>query len=190
MPSSNRTARLGRPGSSRRLVVGVAALLAFVAWEHHAPHPLVPLGLFRIRNFAGANLVTAFVYGALTLASLAIALYTQEVAGYSATVAGLATLPTPVMSFLFAKRIGGLAARIGPRIFLTAGPALAGLGLLLIRPVHGFNIVTHLMPGIMVVAIGLVLTITPLTALNLSSVELRTAESPQQCKTRWAEHLR
>jgi hypothetical protein len=76
------------------------------------------------------------------------------------------------MSFLFAKRIGTKAARIGPRVFLTTGPLLAGFGLLLIRPsAHGFNIVTHLLPGMTVVAIGLVLTSTPLTALNLSSVE-------------------
>jgi EmrB/QacA subfamily drug resistance transporter len=152
--------------------LGVAALLGFVAWERRAPHPMLPLGLFATRNFAGANLATAFVYGALTMGSLAIALYTQEVAGYSATVAGLATLPSPIMSFLFARRIGGLAARIGPRIFLTTGPLLAGLGLLLIRPAaHGFNILTNLLPGMIVLACGLVLTITPLTALNLSAVD-------------------
>jgi EmrB/QacA subfamily drug resistance transporter len=154
------------------LVVGVVALLAFVAWQRSAPHPLVPLGLFTVRNFASANLATAFVYGALAMGSLAIALYTQEVAGYCATVAGLVTLPTPIMSFLLAKRVGAKAARIGPRVFLTTGPLLAGFGLLLIRPsAHGFNIVTHLLPGMTVVAIGLVLTSTPLTALNLSSVE-------------------
>jgi MFS family permease len=154
------------------LVVGIVALLAFVAWQRRAPHPLVPLGLFRVRNFASANLATAFVYGAIAMGSLAVALYTQEVAGYCATVAGLATLPTPAMSFLFAKRVGASAARLGPRVFLTTGPLLAGLGLLLIRPsAHGFNIVTHLLPGMTVLAIGLVLTTTPLTALNLSSVE-------------------
>ncbi len=152
--------------------LGVAALLGFVAWERRAAHPMLPLGLFASRNFAGANLATAFVYGALTMGSLAIALYTQEVAGYSATVAGLATLPSPILSFLFARRIGALAARIGPRIFVATGPLLAGFGLLLIRPsAHGFNILTHLLPGMIVLACGLVLTITPLTALNLSAVD-------------------
>lgn len=154
------------------LVAGVAALVAFVAWQRRAAHPLVPLGLFAVRNFASANLATAFVYGATAMGSLAIALYTQEVAGYGAIVAGLVTLPTPTMSFLFARRVGARAARIGPRLFLTAGPLLAGFGLLLIRPsAHGFNVVTHLLPGMAVLAIGLVLTSTPLTALNLSSVE-------------------
>jgi EmrB/QacA subfamily drug resistance transporter len=154
------------------MVVGVAALLAFVAWERRAPHPMLPLDLFAIRNFAGANLATAFVYGGLALASLATGLYLQQVASYSALVAGLVTLPSPVMSFLFARRTGRAAARIGPRVFLMAGPVLAGLGLLLIRPsAHGFNIFTHLLPGRIVLAVGLVVTITPLTALNLSSVE-------------------
>lgn len=154
------------------MVVGVAALLAFVAWEHHAPHPMVALRLFMVRNFAGANLGTAFVYGALTLGLLAVGLYTQEVAGYSATAVGLVSLPGPVMSFLFARRVGSMAARIGPRMFVMVGPALAGLGLLLIRPAaHGFNIVTDLLPGVIVLAVGLVLTITPLTLVNLSSVE-------------------
>jgi EmrB/QacA subfamily drug resistance transporter len=162
----------GDPLVTGSLVLGVAALLAFVAWERRAPHPMLPLRLFTNRNFAGANLATAFVYGALMLGSLSTALYIQEVAGYSAIVAGLITLPTPILSLLFARRVGRMAARIGPRIFLMAGPVLAGLGMLLIRPsAHGFNIVTDLLPGRVVLATGLVLTITPLTALNLSAVE-------------------
>jgi EmrB/QacA subfamily drug resistance transporter len=153
------------------MVAGVAALLTFVAWQRRAPHPLVPPGLFTVRNFAGANLATAFVYGGLTMGSLAIALYLQEVAGYSATVSGLITLPSPVLSFLFAGRVGGMAARIGPRIFVLAGTLVAGVGLLLIRPsAHGFNVVTQLLPGRIVLAAGLVAAITPLTAVNLSSV--------------------
>lgn len=154
------------------LIVGIAALLAFVAWQRRAPNPLVPLDLFKTRGIATANLTTAFIYGALTMGSLAITLYTQEVAGYCATIAGLITLPSPLLSFLFAKRVGARAARIGPRVFLTTGPVLAGLGLLLIRPsAHGFNVITHLLPGMILLAIGMVLTSTPLTALNLSSVE-------------------
>jgi MFS family permease len=153
-------------------VIGVAALLAFVGWQRRAPHPMVPLSLFTVRNFAGANLVTAFVYGGIAMGSLAIALYLIEVAGYSATVSGLITLPSPVLSFLFARRVGGLAARMGPRIFLMTGPALAGLGLLLVRPTtHGFHVVTDVLPGRILLAVGMVLAITPLTAVNLSSVK-------------------
>lgn len=154
------------------MVLGVAALLAFVAWERRTPHPMLPLGLFTVRNFAGANLATAFVYGGLTLALLVTVLYPQEVAGYSATVVGLATLPTPVISFVFARYVGSMAARIGPRIFLMTGPVLAGFGMLLIHPsAHGFNIVTDLLPERFMLATGMVLTLTPLTALNLSSVD-------------------
>jgi EmrB/QacA subfamily drug resistance transporter len=154
------------------LVVGVVALLAFVAWQRRARHPMVPPGLFAIRNFTGANLVTAFVYGGITMGSLAITLYLMEVAGYSATAAGLITLPSPIMSFLFARSVGGLAARIGPRIFLLTGPALAGLGLLLIGPsAHGFHILTDVLPGRILLAIGMVLAVTPLTAVNLSAVK-------------------
>jgi hypothetical protein len=107
-------------------VVGIAALPAFVAWERRAPHPMLPLNVFANRNFAGANLMTAFFYGGLQMGSLSIALYVQEVAGYSATAAGLATLPSPIISFLFAKRVGGSAARLGPRLFVITGPLLAG----------------------------------------------------------------
>jgi len=153
-------------------VVGVTALLAFVVWQRRAPHPMVPPQLFAIRNFAGANLATAFVYGGLTLGSIAMALYLQEVAGYSAILAGLITLPTPILSFLFARRVGRAATQIGPRVFLVAGPVLAGLGLLLICPTgHDFDFATHLLPGRLVLAAGLVLTITPLSSVVLLAVE-------------------
>jgi EmrB/QacA subfamily drug resistance transporter len=152
-------------------VIGIAALAGFVRWQRRIKCPMLPLQLFTFRNFAAANLVTAFVYGALTLGSLAITLYTQEIGGYSATAAGVATLPIPALSFVFARRVGRIAARVGPRAFLIAGPGLAGIGLLLIRPKPtGFHAITDLVPGMTVLAIGLVATITPLTSLALASV--------------------
>jgi EmrB/QacA subfamily drug resistance transporter len=155
------------------LVVGIAALGGFVSWQHGSKSPMLPLPLFSFRNFAAANIVTAFVYGALTLGSLAIALYTQEIGGYSATAAGLATLPIPVVSFVFARHVGRIAARVGPRAFLVAGPALAGIGLLLIRPKsNGFHAITDLVPGMTVLAIGLVATVTPLMSVTLAAVPL------------------
>jgi EmrB/QacA subfamily drug resistance transporter len=153
------------------LVIGIGALAGFVSWQRRSSYPMLPLPLFTFRNFAAANLITAFVYGALTLASLAIALYTQEIGGYSATAAGLATLPIPAVSFVFARRVGRIAARVGPRPFLIAGSALAGIGLLLIRPKpDGFHAITDLVPGMTALAIGLVATITPLTSVTLASV--------------------
>ncbi|OBA72626.1 MFS transporter [Mycobacterium sp. 1554424.7] len=151
--------------------IGAAALAGFMSWQRRSKCPMLPSPLFTIRNFAAANLVTAFVYGALTLGSLAVALYTQEVGGYSATAAGLATLPIPAVSFAFARHVGLIAARVGPRAFLIAGPALAGIGLLLIRPKdNGFHAITDLVPGMTVLAVGLVATITPLTSVMLASV--------------------
>jgi EmrB/QacA subfamily drug resistance transporter len=153
------------------LVIGIAALAGFVSWQHRSRCPMLPLPLFAFRNFAAANLVTAFVYGALTLGSLAIALYAQEIGGYSATAAGLATLPIPALSFVFARHVGRIAARVGPRAFLIAGPTLAAIGLLLIRPKpDGFHAITDLVPGVTVLAIGLVATVTPLMSVTLASV--------------------
>jgi EmrB/QacA subfamily drug resistance transporter len=153
------------------VVIGTAALAGFVSWQHHSKSPMLPLPLFAFRNFAAANLVTAFVYGALTLGSLAIALFTQEIGGYSATAAGMSTLPIPVVSFVFARHVGRIAARTGPRAFLIVGPVLAAIGLILIRPKpHGFHALTDLLPGMTVLAIGLVATVTPLMSVTLGSV--------------------
>ncbi|WP_156942835.1 hypothetical protein [Mycobacterium genavense] len=125
-----------------------------------------------MRNFAGANLATAFIYAGLTMGSIAMALYLQEVAGYPALAAGLITLPTPIASLLFARRVGNAAARIGPRIFLIGGPVLAAVGLLIICPwAHHFDFATHLLPGRLVLAAGLVLTIAPLSSVILVCVE-------------------
>ena len=165
----------GRRGFDQRvilaLVAGVTALLAFVAWQRRARYPMVPPGLFRARNFTGANLVTAFVNGGIAMGSLAIALYLIEVAGYSATAAGLTTLPSPVISMLFARRIGAWSDRIGARVFVMTGPALAGLGLLLIHPsAESFHVATDVLPGRIVLAVGMALAITPLTVVSLSAI--------------------
>lgn len=155
------------------LVMGIAALVGFVSWQRRGSHPLLPLPLFAFRNFAAANLVTAFVYGPLTLGSLAIALYAQEIGGYSATAAGLVTLPIPALSFVFARHVGRIAARRGPRVFLVAGPFVAGIGLLLVRPkTFEFHAITDLFPAMIVLAIGLVATITPLMSVTLASVPI------------------
>lgn len=152
-------------------VIGIAALVGFVTWQQRSRYPMLPLRLFTFRDFAAGNIVTALVYGGLTLGSLAVALYTQEIGGYSATVAGLATLPIPAVSFVLARHVGRIAARVGPRTFLITGPGLAAVGLLLIRPkANGFHALTDLVPGMTVLAIGLVATITPLTSVTLASV--------------------
>ncbi|WP_236734083.1 MFS transporter [Mycolicibacter kumamotonensis] len=93
-------------------VIGIAALAGFVNGQRHSASPMLPLPLFAFRNFAAANLCTACVYGALVLGSLAIALYTQEIGAYSATATGVATLPIPALSFVFARQVA-LGCRAG-----------------------------------------------------------------------------
>ncbi|OBF26021.1 hypothetical protein A5724_32475 [Mycobacterium sp. ACS1612] len=94
---------------------------------------------------------------------MAVTLYTQEIVGYSATAAGLTTAPIPVLSFLFARPVGSAAARIGPRIFLIAGPMIAGVGLLMSRPTaRDFHVMSQMLPGMTLLATGLVLTVMPL----------------------------
>jgi EmrB/QacA subfamily drug resistance transporter len=160
------------PVVAASIALGAATLLLFVVWERRASNPMVPLRLLTVRDFAGANLATAFVYGGLALGSLVISLYIQEVGGYSATVAGLTTLPIPIMSFLFARHIGAVAAREGSAVFLVGGPVLAGTGLLVIAVSAGrSNVVVDVMPGMILLAAGLVCTVTPLTSFALSAVE-------------------
>lgn len=153
-------------------VVGLAALMGFIRRQHRAAHPMLPLHLFRNRNFAGGNVATAFIYAGLALGTLVVALYLQEVAGYSATSAGLVTLPIPILSFLFARHVGDAATRIGPRIFVIAGPIVAGAGLLLIRPTaHNFNVFTQVLPGMTLFGTGLLVTVTPLTSVCMAAVD-------------------
>ena len=160
------------PVVAASIAMGAAMLLLFLAWEHRAPYPMIPPRLLTVRDFAGANLATAFVYGGLALGSLVISLYIQEVGGYSATVAGLVTLPIPVMSFLFARHVGAIAARVGSGAFLVVGPALAGLGLMVIAfSAGGADVVVDVLPGMTMLAAGLVCTVTPLTSFALSAVE-------------------
>ncbi len=105
------------------LVLGVACLIVFPWWEHRTPHPMMPLNIFSARNFAVGNLATVFLYAAVSLGTLIITLFLQETVGLSATQAGLATLPLPVLSFLLARLFGTLAGVHGPRLFMAVGSA-------------------------------------------------------------------
>lgn len=118
------------------LVVGVAALVGFVSWERRAPQPMMPLGLFRVRAFTVGNLATVGIYAALSLGSLVIPLVVQELAGLPATLAGLVTLPTTIVSLLFSTLFGTLAATHGPRLFMTVGPLITASGFSWMLLVH------------------------------------------------------
>ena len=112
------------------LVGGLGACGAFLAYERRAPDPMLPLSIFRSRNFAVGNVVTFVVYAGLGAATFFIALFLQQIAGYSAFEAGLALLPITLLLVTLARRFGTLSARIGPRLPMAAGPLFCAAGLL------------------------------------------------------------
>jgi EmrB/QacA subfamily drug resistance transporter len=153
------------------MVVGLIAFAAFLWWEARAPQPMMPLGLFRERNFAMGNLATVGIYAALNLGFFLFALYLQQVGGFSATLAGFAGIPATVMMLLFATLFGTLAGRFGPRLFMTVGPFVAGAGfLLLLTAVPPVDFLLHVLPGIVLVGLGLAITVAPLTSAVLGSI--------------------
>jgi EmrB/QacA subfamily drug resistance transporter len=154
------------------LAIGVACLIAFPIWERHTPHPMMPLHIFASRNFAVGNLATVFLYAAVSLGTLIVVLFLQQTAGMSATMAGLATLPIPVLSFLLARRFGTLAGRHGPRLYMAVGPLVAAAGYLLMLTARSpFDFATQMLPGLVVFGVGLAVTVSPLTAAILAAVD-------------------
>ena len=91
---------------------------------------MLPLGIFRSRNFAVGNVATLLVYGGLGAATFFVAIYLQQVAGYTAVAAGVTLMPITVIMFVLSRRFGALSDRIGPRALMGAGPLLGGLGLI------------------------------------------------------------
>jgi EmrB/QacA subfamily drug resistance transporter len=166
--------RLGfsNPAVLVSLVAGVACLIAFPWWERRTPHPMMPLNIFAARNFAVGNLATVFLYAAVSLGGLIVALFLQETAGLSALAAGLATLPLPVLSFFLARRFGMLAGTHGPRVFMAVGPLVAATGFLLMMSAREpFTFWTQMLPGLVAFGLGLSITVSPLTAAILAAVD-------------------
>ena len=156
------------------LLGGVLCFALFVLHEARARHPMMDLGLFRIRNFAVANLTTLSAYAGLIGGLFFVGLFLQQVAGYSPLEAGLATTPISVLLFFLSPRFGRLASGTGPRLPMTAGPIVGGLGLLLmLRVDSGADYVTEVLPAVLVFGLGLSATVAPLTATVLDSVEER-----------------
>ena len=132
----------------------------------------MPLDLFRARNFWAGNLATAFVYAALSLNGFVVGVYLQQGAGLSATLAGLATLPITILMILFSSRVGDLAGRFGPRLFMTVGPIVMAAGALLLLSVgEPFDYWTQVLPGVIAFGLGLTLTVSPLTSAILGAID-------------------
>lgn len=152
-------------------VLGVLVALAFVRVERRSPDPMMPLSIFKSRMFSVVNVVTLCVYAAFGGFFFLAALQLQVVSGYSALQAGLALLPTTVLMLLFSARSGELAQRIGPRIPLTVGPLLCAAGMLLMLRVGPDAVyVWDVLPALLVMGLGMVTLVAPLTATVLASV--------------------
>ncbi|HEX3623027.1 MAG TPA: DHA2 family efflux MFS transporter permease subunit [Acidimicrobiales bacterium] len=155
-------------------VVGVAALVAFPFIERGEAEPLVPLEIFRSHQFSGANATTFAVYGAFNGALFLFVVELQRGMGYSALEAGSAMLPVTLLMLTLSSRAGRLSQRMGPRLPMTVGPAVAGGGLLLLGQVGpGTHYLTGVLPAVIVFGLGLALTVAPLTAAVMAAVEER-----------------
>jgi EmrB/QacA subfamily drug resistance transporter len=157
-------------------LVGVVSLALFVYLELHCPHPLVPPKLFADRQFTATNGVTLLVYAAIGAFFVLVVLQLQVVAGMSPLVSGTVLLPITVLMLLFSARVGALAQRFGPRLFMTVGPLVIAAGVLLLRGVDAdASYVGDVLPGAVVFGIGATLTVAPLTATVLASAPDRWA---------------
>ncbi len=166
----------GAAGVPAAAVIGVGSLLAFIAIQARSPHPLMPLELFANRWFSATNVVTLALYFALGGSFFLLVVFLQTTLGYSPVEAGAALFPLTVIMFLLSARAAALGQRIGPRIPMTIGPIVAGLGLLgLSRIEAGSTYVGDILPAILVFGAGLVTTVAPLTATVLASAEERHA---------------
>jgi EmrB/QacA subfamily drug resistance transporter len=154
--------------------LGIACLVLFVLWEARARHPMLDLALFRIRNFAVANATTLAAYAGLIGGLFFVTLFLQQVVGYTALEAGLATTPISLLLFVLSPRFGRIASGTGPRLPMTVGPIVGGLGLLLMLRIGSDpDYVTDVLPGVVVFGLGLAATVAPLTATVLDSVPER-----------------
>jgi EmrB/QacA subfamily drug resistance transporter len=150
-------------------VGGLACLGAFVAYELRTPMPMLPLRLFRLRNFSVTNVETLSVYGGLSGLSTFLTLYLIEFAGYSALHAGLSLLPITLVMFFLSPRMGRLSMRHGPRLFMSLGPIVAGVAVLAYTrlPQH-VDYWVDILPALLVFSLGLSLTVAPLTTTVLA----------------------
>jgi EmrB/QacA subfamily drug resistance transporter len=175
------------------LVVGAVATLALPFLMARSAHPLIPLWLFRARNFSVVNLSTLVIYGALYVTFYYMALFQQGTLGYTAAAAGIANIPGTLFLIFFSARFGRLAAQYGPRWFMAAGPAVMALGLLWFSRVPAGSAawrllpgspdsyvppaayVVDFLPGAVLFGLGAMMLVAPLTTALMTSVPVRNS---------------
>lgn len=154
------------------MTVGAFSLLAFLWYERRAARPMMPLSLFSIRNFSVGNVATFAIYGSLSIGLFLATIFVQQVGGYSATLAGLAFLPVTLFMFFLSSIFGKLSGIYGPRLFMAIGPLIIALGFLtFLRVTQPIDYITELLPGILLFGLGLSITVAPLTAAILGSID-------------------
>jgi EmrB/QacA subfamily drug resistance transporter len=154
------------------LLAGVVLLGTFIFYESRARGPMLPLGLFRRGNFSAGNIETFSMYAGLSILFFFLVLFMQQIGGYSPLNSGLAVLPVTIMMFFLSRRFGALADRFGPRFLMGAGPLVAAAGLLLFQLIGPkVDYVSEVLPGLLVFALGLSMTVAPLTAAVLQGSE-------------------
>ncbi|WP_309617049.1 MFS transporter [Salinibacterium sp.] len=151
--------------------LGLLSFAAFIWWESRVAAPMLPLGIFRNRNFAWGNIATLFIYAALSIGGFIVVIFLQQVAGYPATIAALAFLPVSLGNVFLSGLFGTLSGRFGPRLFMTAGPIIAGVGYLLFLTMgEKVDYWWNVLPGVLVFALGISITVAPLTSAILGSI--------------------
>ena len=152
------------------LLIGGVGLIGFLIVEKRLAEPMLPLKLFKIRNFAVANLQTVLIYGALNGLFVYFTLYLQFL-GLSPLASSLFLIPTSIVLILLASYFGGLADRQGPRKLLIAGPALIGLGSLIFTTIHSRpEVWLRGSIGVVFFSVGLAMLVAPITAAALKAV--------------------
>jgi EmrB/QacA subfamily drug resistance transporter len=158
------------------LIGAGVAFVAFVVAQRRERYPMLPLGIFRSLQFSATNAVTFVVYAALGGALFLLPVQLEQVAHYSPLEAGAAFLPLTALMLAFSARSGALAVRLGPRLQMAVGPVVVGVGMVLLRIIGpSGNYLTEVLPGVLVLALGLVITVAPLTSTALSSAPVEHA---------------
>ena len=173
------------------LVLGVLATIALPWWMRRARHPLIPLELFRSRNFTVTNISTLLIYGSLYVTFYYVGLFQQGTLGYAAAAAGAAGIPGSLFLIFFSPRFGSLAAKYGPRIFMAVGPLIMAAGVLWFVRVPSSSAAWKLVPGdaasyippasyfvdflpaSILFGIGIMILVAPLTTALMTSVPVR-----------------
>lgn len=151
---------------------GIFLLGLFLRHEANIKHPMLPLELFKVRNFTVGNLATVAIYAGLSVAVFLIVIFVQQVGGYSALQAGFSLLPVTLIMFFLSPRFGKLAGKYGSRWLMAAGPVVAAGGFLYLLNVNERVLYwPHIFPGVVLFGLGLSITVAPLTSAVLADIK-------------------